>query len=537
MRGLIVDNFAGGGGASTGMGWAIGRSVDIAINHDPDAIAMHTANHPETLHYCESVFDIDPVQATAGKPVDLAWFSPDCTHFSKARGNVPVKKEIRGLAWVAIRWAMKVRPRVIMLENVEEFKTWGPVIECQETGNQSPCPDRRGETFEAFKAMLTTGVEAAHPALTECVETLGLLDTTKLIKGLGYKVEFKELRACDYGTATIRKRLFMIARCDGKPIVWPAQTHGAPHDPRVISGELQPWVRAADKIDFSLPCPSIFLTKEMAKEQGLNVKRPLADATLERVAIGTIKHVLENPNPFIVEIANWSGKGTRSVNEPLKTITAQPKGGAFALAAPVMVQANGGFNTTHAYSVESPCSTITTKGSQQQLAAAFMVHLRKNMKPTSMSSPMPTITAGGTHHAKVQLTLVEPGESGLTAEQEAGAVQVSAFLMRYYSSGGQWSSLDDPLATITTKARIALVTVTWNNKTMVIVDIGMRMLTARELFSLQGFDSDYIIEGYNGKTTKAAQVARCGNSVPPQFAEALTRANLPELCTQTAKAA
>lgn len=501
MNGLIVDNFAGGGGASTGMGWAIGRSIDIAINHDPDAIAMHSANHPDTLHYCESVFDIDPVQATAGKPVDLAWFSPDCTHFSKARGSKPVKKEIRGLAWVAVRWALKVRPRVMMLENVEEFKTWGPLIECPVTGEMLPDPDRKGETFNAFVSMLSTGIEADHPSLAECVDTLGLIDTTKLTKGRGYKVEFKELRACDYGAPTIRKRLFMISRCDKQLIVWPKQTHAAPHDPRVLAGELKPWVTAADKIDFSLPCHSIFLTKEMAKEQGVNVKRPLADATLERIAIGTIKHVLENSNPFIVEIANWSSKRSYSINEPLKTITASPKGGAFSLVAP------------------------------------FMVHLRKNVKPTSLSDLMPTITAGGTHHAEVRLTMVTPGESGLTAEQETGAVQVSAFLMRYYSSGGQWSSLDDPLATITTKDRIALVTVTWNNKTMVIIDIGIRMLTARELFSLQGFAAEYIIDGYSGKTTKTQQVARCGNSVPPQFAEALVRANLPDLCIKTAKAA
>ncbi|MBB1438597.1 DNA cytosine methyltransferase [Shewanella sp. SG41-4] len=501
MNGLIVDNFCGGGGASTGIAWAIGRSVDIADNHDQDAIAMHTANHPDTLHYCESVFDIDPVQATAGKPVDLAWFSPDCTHFSKARGSKPVKKEIRGLAWVAVRWALKVRPRVMMLENVEEFKTWGPLIECPVTGEMQPDPERKGETFNAFVSMLSTGIEADHPSIAECVDTLGLIDTTKLIKGRGYKVEFKELRACDYGAPTIRKRLFMIARCDKQPIIWPKKTHAAPHDPRVLSGELKPWVTAADKIDFSLPCHSIFLTKEMAKEQGLKVKRPLADATLERIAIGTIKHVLENPNPFIVEIANWSSKRSYSINKPLKTITASPKGGAFSLVAP------------------------------------FMVHLRKNVKPTSLNDLMPTITAGGTHHAEVRLTMVAPGESGLTAEQEAGAVQVSAFLMRYYSSGGQWSSLDDPLATITTKDRIALVTVTWNNKTMVIIDIGIRMLTARELFSLQGFPSDYIIDGYSGKTNKTQQVARCGNSVPPQFAEALVRANLPDLCINTAKAA
>lgn len=288
MRGLIVDNFAGGGGASTGMAWALGRGVDIAINHDQDAIAMHSANHPETLHYCESVFDVDPVQATSGKPVALAWFSPDCKHFSKAKGTKPVNKEIRGLAWVTIRWAMKVRPRVIMLENVEEFKTWGPLIQCPVTDAMHPCQERKGETFNAFVSMLSTGVDADHPALTECVETLGLLDSAKLIKGLGYKVEFRELRACDYGAPTIRKRLFMVARCDGQPIVWPEPTHSAPDSEAVKSGKLLPWRTAAECIDWSLPCKSIF-----------GRKKPLAENTLRRIAKGIQRFVIDAKEPFM----------------------------------------------------------------------------------------------------------------------------------------------------------------------------------------------------------------------------------------------
>lgn len=504
MRGLTVENFCGGGGVSTGIGWALGRSVDIAINHSKAAIAMHMANHPNTLHYCESVFDVDPIQVTAGKPVDLLWSSPDCTHFSKARGNTPVKKEIRGLAWVKVRWAIKVKPLVMMLENVEEFKTWGPLLDIG-NGYQRPDPTRVGETFDGFVKALSTGLRPNHPAWTEAIRSVGIefdvQSKLKLFKGLGYKVEFKTERFCDYGAPTIRKRLAMVARCDGRPIVWPQATHGAPHDQSVISGKMKPWVTAAKHIDFSLPCHSIFMTKEMAKQQGLKIKRPLADATLERIAIGTVKHVLENPSPFIIEIANWSNKSTRSIHEPIKTITASPKGGAFALVS------------------------------------AFMVHLRKSVKPTSMLTPMPTITAGGTHHAQVQIEMVEHGESGLTAEQEAGAVRVSGFLMRYYSNGGQWSSLSTPSPTITTKDRIALVTVTWNKKTMVITDIGLRMLTPRELFNLQGFPPDYIIDNYGCKTTTVEQVARVGNSVPPQYPEALVRANLPELCTQTAEAA
>ncbi|MEI8603644.1 DNA cytosine methyltransferase [Shewanella sp. PP-Sp27a-2] len=340
MRGLIVDNFAGGGGASTGIAWAIGRSVDIAINHDPDAIAMHSANHPETLHYCESVFDIDPVQATAGKPVDLAWFSPDCKHFSKAKGSKPVSKEIRGLAWVTVRWAMMVRPRVLMLENVEEFKTWGPVIECPVTEAMRPCPERKGETFNAFVSMLSTGIDAEHPALAECVETLGLLDTAKLMKGLGYKVEWRELRACDFGAPTIRKRLFMIARCDGQPIVWPEPTHGAPNSEAVKSGKLQPWRTAAECIDWSLPCRSIF-----------GRKKPLAENTMKRIAKGIQKFVFDAKEPFIVpqnvtlapfitEHANASNQRNMPVDEPLRTICAEVKGGHFAVVQPVLAAAN-----------------------------------------------------------------------------------------------------------------------------------------------------------------------------------------------------
>ncbi|TVK95332.1 hypothetical protein AYJ01_00650 [Shewanella algae] len=575
MRPLIVDNFAGGGGASTGMAWALGRSVDIAINHSPEAVAMHAANHPDTLHYCESVFDVDPIAATGGHPVDLVWFSPDCTHFSKARGNVPVKKEIRGLAWVAIRWALKKRPRVMMLENVEEFKTWGPLHTCEKSGKCYPDPDRAGETYQGFIAMLTTGIAPDHPALQECAEFLGLdrKDKAKLVRGLGYTLDTKELRARDYGAGTLRKRFFMVARCDKQPIVWPKPTHGAPHSEAVLHGELQPWPVTIDALDLSLPCPSIFMDAEQAKaytkETGTRVKRPLAEASLERIAIGVVKEVLNRPDPFIIEIANWSNKRSFSVRESARTITASPKGGSFALVnpvtapfvgrqfgksvshaanessatitaggggksalvAPVMVQANGGFNTNVSRSATDSCSTITCTGSQQQLAAIFMTHLRNNMVSSAANDSTPTITAGGTHHAEVRLTLVAPGESGLSPEQEAGAVEVAAFLMRYYSNGGRWSAVDKSLPTVTTKERIALVTVTWNRQTMVIVDIGMRMLTPRELFTLQGFPVNYIIDGYMDKpVSKKDQVARVGNSVPPQFAEALVMANLPELC-------
>ncbi|MCA4113798.1 DNA cytosine methyltransferase, partial [Serratia marcescens] len=302
MNELIVDNFAGGGGASTGIEMATGRSVNIAINHDENAIAMHETNHPETLHYCESVFDIDPVAATCGHPVALAWFSPDCRHFSKAKGAAPVKKEIRGLAWIVVRWALKKQPRLIPLENVEEFKTWGPLV-TDANGNDYPCPERAGETFAAFVGIMSTGVSADHPALAECCEVLGIdvgsEEHQKLITGLGYDVEYRELRACDYGAPTIRKRFFMLMRCDGKPIVWPEPTHGDPKSLEVQSGKLKPWRTAAECIDWSIPCPSIF-----------ERKRPLAENTLRRIARGIQRFVIDSPNPFIVKCNHTSTKSS-----------------------------------------------------------------------------------------------------------------------------------------------------------------------------------------------------------------------------------
>ncbi|MCU8012226.1 DNA cytosine methyltransferase [Shewanella sp. SM74] len=555
MRGLIVDNFAGGGGASTGMGWAIGRSIDIAINHDPDAIAMHSVNHPDTLHYCESVFDIDPVQATAGKPVALAWFSPDCKHFSKAKGSKPVNKEIRGLAWVTVRWAMKVRPRVMMLENVEEFKTWGPLIGI-DTKDQRPDPDRKGETFNAFVSMLSTGIDADHPALAECVETLGLLDTAKLIKGLGYKVEWRELRACDYGAPTIRKRLFMIARCDGQPIVWPEPTHGAPDSEVVKSGKLLPWRTAAECIDWSLPCKSIF-----------GRKKPLAENTMKRIAKGIQRFVIDAKEPFIVpqniklapfitEHANASNQRNMPVDEPLRTICAQVKGGHFAVVQPVIEKVNetiptftewfaktkdfggsyeeyvklygddelleprtaanickhyGGNYTGPGDDLNNPLPTVTTVD-HNALITSHMIKLRGTNLGFAMDEPAHTITAGGLHLGEVR-----------------------AFFIKYYGNEQDGVACNEPLHTITTNDRFGLVMI--KGEPYQIIDIGMRMLEPHELFACQGFTPDYIINNYNGKSTKKQQVARVGNSVPPQFAEALTRANLPELCTQTAEAA
>ncbi|THD55884.1 DNA cytosine methyltransferase, partial [Enterobacteriaceae bacterium ML5] len=353
MKEIIVDNFAGGGGASTGIEMATGRSVDIAINHDENAIAMHSTNHPETLHYCESVFDVDPVAATAGRPVGLAWFSPDCRHFSKAKGSKPVKKEIRGLAWIVIRWALAKRPRVIMLENVEEFKTWGPLLTAQD-GTEHPDPMHAGETFAAFIGMLTTGIAADHPAIAECCEVLNIDvnsdDVRRLVAGLGYIVDHRELRACDFGAPTIRRRFFMVMRCDGQPVQWPAASHGDPKSLDVQTGKLAPWRTAAECIDWSIPCPSIF-----------DRKKPLAENTLRRIARGIQRFVIDNPTPFIVKCNHTSTKSVyncfrgQALDEPLQTIT-----------------------KTHGYAVVTPHITKFRTGATGQ----------------EVDEPLPTITAG-----------------------------------------------------------------------------------------------------------------------------------------------
>ena len=285
---LIVDNFAGGGGASTGIEMATGYSVDIAINHDPKAIQMHKTNHPRTKHYCEDVWQVDPIAACKGNPVGLAWFSPDCKHFSKAKGGKPKDKNIRGLAWVACRWAGLVRPRVIMLENVEEFRTWGPL-----NRRHHPVKNKQGKTFERF---------------------------VRQLEELGYEVQFKELVAADYGAPTMRKRFFMIARCDGKSIVWPEPTHAPADSEEVKAGLLKPYVGAYTQLDFSLPCPSIFDTSEEIKEKyGIRAVRPLAPKTMERIARGLKKFVLDNPEPFIIQCK--FNNDAQDIKKPLGTIT------------------------------------------------------------------------------------------------------------------------------------------------------------------------------------------------------------------------
>lgn len=322
---LIVDNFAGGGGASTGIELATGYSVDIAINHDPEAIRMHKANHPSTKHYCESVWDVDPVKACKGHPVALAWFSPDCKHFSKAKGGKPKDKNIRGLAWVALRWAGLVRPRVIMLENVEEFKTWGPL-----NRSHRPIKKKQGVTFRKFIGQL---------------------------ENLGYTVEFRELVAADYGAPTMRKRFFLIARCDGKPIVWPEPTHAPADSEEVKAGLLQPYLGANTQIDFSLPCPSIFDTAEEIKEKyGIRAVRPLAEKTMQRIARGLKKFVLDNPEPFIIQCNHGGERRPQDIREPLHTVTTSP--GHFGEVRAFLVKYYGcgtGQNIT------DPLDTVTSR--------------------------------------------------------------------------------------------------------------------------------------------------------------------------------
>lgn len=456
---LVVDNFAGGGGASTGIERAIGRPVDVAINHDPEAVAMHAANHPQTRHLCESVWDVNPRELCAGRPVGLAWFSPDCKHFSKAKGGRPVEKKIRGLAWVAVRWAATVQPRVICLENVEEFVTWGPL-----TQDGRPCPRNRGREFRAF---------------------------VNALQRLGYVVQWRELRACDYGAPTSRKRLFLVARRDGRPIVWPAPTHGP---------GLRPYRTAAACIDWTLPCPSIF-----------DRARPLADATLRRVAAGVRRYVIDAAEPFVVRIGH-TGHGdagrVRGVHEPLSTITSKAE---HLLVAPTLVQTGYGERDGQAPRVPGLCKplgTVVAGAGKHALVAAFWAKHYGGVVGQDLRRPIGTVTSVD-HHSLVH-----------------------AFLVKFYGSGGQWSGCDEPMHTLPTKDRMGLVTglVTVAGQQYRIADIGLRMLQPRELARAQGFGDDYLLEApHLGRPLpKHAQVRMVGNSVCPPLAEALVRANYVE---------
>lgn len=466
---IIVDNFAGGGGASTGIEMATGYSVDIAINHDPKAIQMHKTNHPRTKHYCEDVWQVNPIKACKGNPVGLAWFSPDCKHFSKAKGGKPKDKNIRGLAWVACRWAGLVRPRVIMLENVEEFRTWGPL-----NRRHHPIKNKQGKTFERFARQL---------------------------EELGYEVQFKELVAADYGAPTMRKRFFMIARCDGKSIVWPEPTHAPADSEEVKAGLLKPYVGAYTQLDFSLPCPSIFDTSEEIKEKyGIRAVRPLAPKTMERIARGLKKFVIDNPEPFIIR-ENHFGSDMR---EPIHTVTSNNQ---HMLMTPTLIQYHSetAQGEVRGQTIEDPIMTVD--GSNRYgLITSFLSKFYKTGIGQDEREPLHTVTTSAGHFGEVR-----------------------AFLIKYYGDAtGQ--DIEQPLDTVTTKDRFGLVTI--EGVDYQIVDIGLRMLEPRELYGCQGFPDDYIIDhDYTGKTyPRTEQVRRCGNAVCPPIPAALVRANLPEMC-------
>lgn len=545
----IVDSFAGGGGASTGIELATGRVVDIAINHDPDAILMHKTNHPHTVHYQASVWDVDPLEVTGGSPVGLLWASPDCKHFSKAKGGKPVDKNIRGLAWIVLRWAGTVQPRVVILENVEEFQTWGPVR------RGHPVKAKAGQTFRRFIDQL---------------------------EGLGYAVEWRELVAADYGAPTTRKRFFLIARRDGRPIVWPEPTHAPADSPEVLEGRKKPWRSAAEIIDWSLPCPSIFDTREEIREKyGLSAQRPLRPNTMRRVARGVDKFVVKSANPFLVVVnhagefrgqeiedplqtitakhgygvasptmAPWTVTNTTNstghpVNEPIDTARTGGGGGQMFLGAsliqyhteqsehvrgqeitgPIMtIDAANRYGLTaaslvkyygsdqHGQNIQDPLHTVTAKD-REGLATAHLVKMKGTNLGGPATEPVQTITAGGGHHGVVttQITRAEPG-ADLRHWPE-----IRELLNTYcgYDLGPE-----DVILFQIGGARYFMA------------DIGLRMLTPRELYRANGFPDDYKIErDYTGQTYgKSKQVARCGNAVPPPFATALVRANLPEWC-------
>lgn len=571
---IVVDFFCGGGGAGTGLEMGLGRPVTVAKNHSPAAISMHTANHPAARHFTTDVFEGDPDEECQGRPVGWFHMSPDCTHHSQAAGGQPRKREIRNLSWIGLKWSGKKKPRVISLENVKQILQWGPLIAKRDKATG------RVMKLDGSVAAVGERVPVQQQFLVPDPKRRGITwrRFVQLLEGMGYQVEWRIIKACDFGAPTSRERLFMIARCDGQPIVWPEPTHAK----KPAKGQ-QMWRTAADCIDWSVPSKSIF-----------GRKKDLAAATLRRVAKGMKKFVLDNPQPFIVPIANWSGELAQSANEPLRTVTSWPRGGSFAVASPTLVQtgygertgqqprvpglnqplgtvvaggvkhalssavmvgaggpayagkpapadqpvgtlmtqnhralvtafieqANGGFNTTPAKGADEPLTTVTNTGSQQRLVTANLATLRRNCVGRAVDEPVPTMTAGAEHHALV--------EYKLSPEHEEGALRVAAFLISYYGTENT-SAADAPAPTITTKDRLGLVTVFVRGTPYVIVDICLRMLQPHELYRAQGFPASYIIDkGADGKTfTKTEQVHMCGNSVSPPPMAALARANDP----------
>lgn len=514
---LLVDEFACGGGMSEAIEQGTGRHVDIAVNHDEDACSMHAANHPQTEHHWKDVFEVCPRRATRGRAVGLLHLSPDCTHHSQARGGQPRSKKLRGLAWIGVRWAGVKRPRIITLENVKQILQWGPLIakRCPETGRvvtleQIKCPST-GRTISRVAApgeRVPVHLQHLVPDPKHAGRTWRAF--VRALERLGYAVEARVLCAADYGAPTTRSRLFMVARCDGAPIVWPEPTHFK----NPTKGQKR-WRSAAECIDWSIPGKSIF-----------EREKPLADATLRRVAHGMKRYVLESADPFLVQIANWSRDGVTSARDPRSTVTAWPRGGShavvagkFAAVTAFVEQANGGFNATPARDAREPLSTSTATGSQQRLVTAHLATLRQNCVGEDLVNPVPTITSGGEHHALVEYTL--------SPDLEKGALRCAAFLIRYYGQGGQLGDMREPMSTSTTKDRLALVTVWLRGTPYVIVDIQLRMLTPRELYNANGFPATYIIDrGHDGRVfSKSTQVRMCGNAVPPPLGKAVIEAN------------
>lgn len=495
---IVVDSFAGGGGASLGIEWALGRSPDVAINHDAEAIAMHARNHPDTRHYIENVWKVDPAEACRGRRVGLAWFSPDCKHHSKAKGKKPVDKKIRALAWIVVRWAKAVQPRVIVLENVEEFEDWGPVGD-----DDRPIPDKRGVTFRAW---------------------------WRALEKAGYRIEMRLLRACDFGAPTTRRRLFIIARSDGLPIVWPDATH-----------EPSTYRTAAECIQWEVPTRSIF-----------GRAKPLADNTLARIARGVMRYVVDAPEPFIVPLTHQGDARVHGLGEPMRTVTAA-KRGELGLVVPSLVQTGYGERPGQAprcLDIRKPLGTIIAGGGRcgngkHALVQAFLAkHYGDPRRRRGggqvigqrLSDPIGTVTVRD-HHSLVATSLVKlkgTCADGQPVTRPMPTIcaegwhigEVRAFLVKYYGTGATGQDLRGPMHTVRCRDSFGVVTVA--GEKFVIGDIGMRMLEARELFRAQGFPDTYVIEvEHEGKVlSKTAQIRMCGNSVSPNVAAAIVAANV-----------
>lgn len=581
QRELYVDLFAGAGGASSG-GARVYRDPDIAINHNPIAIAVHRANHRNTRHYISDIYEVDPLQATGGQPVGILWASPDCRHFSKAKGAAPRSKAVRSLPWVVVRWVFATRPRLLLMENVEEFQAWGPLDD-----EGKPIKSEMGRTFQAFVACLTTGLAADHPDMGEIMDCIGQwVPMDALVRGLGCNVEWRERRASNAGSPTIRKRLFLIGRTDGRPIVWTKpKRHENPK-----AGQL-PWRTAAECIDFSDLGKSLFARK-----------RPLVDNTCRRVAKGFWRHTVMAEQPFVLqldeqqlaaasltEFANASTQRTFSAGEPLRTQVAQIKGGHFALAAAHLT------HLTHhgdrsGYPVSEPTRTITgANRGEQALVTASMITLRKCSTGSGMDHPVNALTTGSGHHAVAACHFEQANGGFYKGDGRAAKVPLStilgrgtnqrlasAYLVKYYGTGGQWQDMGEPMHTLPTKERMALVTVVQVPTAILppellvkarkcahflhkylpeqfpdlvdlvllgdyaLVDFTLRMLKAPELKLAQGFSPDYILDRglFENKETgllewrpikNTDQIRLIGNSVCPDEAEDLISANAKDL--------